>query len=57
MKTANLIKYATDKLFVVNRFKNSQTKLRQQCMRLVKSNRLELVEKTNEQLKFRAVSA
>lgn len=55
MKTENLIKYATEKPFVVNRHKRSQEKLRQQCMRLTKSGRLEMVEKTKDQLKFRAV--
>lgn len=54
MKTENLIKYASEKPFVVNRHKRSQEKLRQQCMRLTKSGRLEIVEKTKDQLKFRA---
>jgi hypothetical protein len=55
MKTERLLKLASEKEFVVNRFKHSQDKLRQQCWRLVKSGRLEMVEKTNEQLKFRTV--
>ncbi|AJF40836.1 hypothetical protein [Vibrio phage JSF12] len=55
MKTEKLLKLATDKVFVVNRFKKSQDKLRQQCYRLVKSGRLQEVEKTNEQVMFRCV--
>lgn len=53
MKTATLLKLASEKPFVVNRFKRSQEKLRSQCERLMKAGRLELVEKTNEQLKYR----
>lgn len=53
MKTENLIKYASEKPFVVNRHKRSQEKLRSQCQRLVKSGRLVQVEKTHDQVMYR----
>lgn len=53
MKTANLLKFASEKTFVVNRRKRSQEKLRSQCQRLVKSGRLVEVEKTHEQVMYR----
>ena len=55
MKTERLLSLASQKPFVVNRFKHSQNKLRSQCLRLMKSGRLEMVEKTKEQFKFRTV--
>lgn len=55
MKTETLIKLASEKPFVVNRHKNTQAKLRSQCMRLLKAGRLVEVEKTHEQVKYRTV--
>lgn len=53
MKTANLLKFASQKPFVVNRHKRSQEKLRSQCLRLEKAGRLVEVEKTHEQVMYR----
>ena len=53
MKTANLLKFASQKPFVVNRHKRSQEKLRSQCLRLEKSCRLVEVDKTHDQVMYR----
>lgn len=53
MKQEKLLKLASQKPFIVHRFKKSQYVLRKQCQRLCNNGVLEMVEKDHDNMYFR----